>query len=112
MASKIMATYSDEHGSSQLQRALLFFLCDGVRIKAQYCHLEINQVLTLEYLHVVIRVLFILNIAVIANTGISSRTKLTQIDNSCFEYHGYRPYWYIALYSKYNNVTRDFIFFK
>ncbi len=26
----------------------------GVRVKAQYCHLEVNQVLALEYLHVVL----------------------------------------------------------
>ncbi len=50
----------------------------GVRVKEQYCHLEVNLVLALEYLHVIIRVLFILNIAVIANTGISSHTKLTR----------------------------------
>ncbi len=53
-----------------------------VRVKAQYCHLEINQVLELEYLHVVLGVLFILNIAVIANVRPvyrhSSHTKLTQ----------------------------------
>ncbi len=37
----------------------------GVRVEAQYCHLEVNQVLALEYLNVVLSVLFILNIAVI-----------------------------------------------
>ncbi len=71
MTSKIMATYTDEHSSSSC--------VTGVRVKAQYCHLEVNQVLALEYLHVVLRVLFILNIAVIANTGISSHTKLTRL---------------------------------
>ncbi len=68
----------------------------GVRVKAQDFHLEVNQVLALEKLHVVLRVLFILNIVVIVNTGISSHTKLTQYHNCCFEYHGYRQYRYIA----------------
>ncbi len=31
----------------------------GVRVKVQYCHLEVNQVLALEYLHDIIRALFI-----------------------------------------------------
>ncbi len=48
------------------------------RVSELYCHLEFNQELALEYLHVIIRVLFILNIAVIANTGISSHTKWTR----------------------------------
>ena len=81
MTSKIIATYSDKHGSprSSCERCV-FFLCDSVSVKAQFCHLGAQPgtgdgVFTCG---VIIRELFILNIAVIANTGISSHTKLTR----------------------------------
>ncbi len=47
VTSKIIA-YSDEHGSSRNSAASSSCLT-GVRVKAQYCHLEVNQVLALEY---------------------------------------------------------------
>ncbi len=60
MTSKIMSTYYDEHSSSQCCCELCSSSClTDVRVKAQNCHLEVNQVLALEYLHVIIRVLFI-----------------------------------------------------
>ena len=71
MTSKIMATYSAEHGSprSSCERCV-FFLCDSVSVKAQYCHLGAQPgtgagVFTCG---VIIRELFILNIAVYRHT--------------------------------------------
>ena len=73
MISKIMSTYSAEHGSPRVAASAASSSCvTGVSVKAQYCHLGAQPgtgagVFTCG---VIIRELFILNIAVIANTGI------------------------------------------
>ena len=50
----------------------------GVSVKAQYCHLGAQPGTGVFTCVVIIRELLILNIAVIAYTGISSHTKLTR----------------------------------